>query len=253
LKLISTTARLAACFALYLAPTIPGVAQPVGGALVRDPTPYSFPAFTAEKNPLVFTKATGERLTILRSPSTTCGAYTLAVVDLPPDAGPPPHIHYASEEWFYLPEGSVTMFVQVGGHEYHAGQRPGANTPKVTLNAFALPAGQLVYAPPRMVHAFRNESQQMVRRFINVWSPGSGMTELFQELQSSITPTTSDDEAARLLEQISSKWGVPHDPRGTFAEKVVRAAPPHAHDNQAARFEEMIRSAERCNPDGVRP
>lgn len=243
-----TRIRMAACLALCLSAAASAAAQPAGNV-----ARYSFPAFTAEKSPLVFTKSTGERLTILRSPSTTCGTYTLAVVDLPPGAGPPPHIHYASEEWFYLPEGSVTMFVQAEDRQYHAGQRPGANAPKVTLNAFALPAGQLLYAPPRMVHAFRNESQQTVYRFVNLWGPGHGMAELFQELQASIDPATPHEEAVRLLEQISSKWGVPHDPRGTFVDRIVSDAQPHAHDNQAARLEEMIRSAERCNPDGVKP
>ena len=150
-------------------------------------------------------------------------------------------------------EGSVTMFVQAEDREYHAGQRPGENAPKVTLNAFPLPAGQLLYAPPRMVHAFRNETQQWFTVSSTSGGPDHGMSELFQELQASIDPATPHEEAVRLLEQISSKWGVPHDPRGTFVGKVVRDAPPHGHDNQAARLEEMIRSAERCNPDGVKP
>ena len=229
--------RTAAYLSLGLAAAMPAAAQTGNAAPAGGSAPYSFPAYTVERNPLVFTKATGERLTILRSPSTTCGAYTLAVVDLPPGAGPPPHIHYASEEWFFLPEGSVTLFVQAEDRECHAGQRPGGNAPKVTLNAFPLPAGQLVHAPPRMVHAFKNETSQTVHSFINLWASGHGMAELFKELQAAITPATPHEEATRLLEQISDKWGVPHDPRGTFVEIIVRSGPPHTHDNQAARLE----------------
>ena len=42
----------------------------------------------------------------------TCGQYALVVtVDAPADVGPPPHLHYAEDEWFLpLGEGQVRMY-----------------------------------------------------------------------------------------------------------------------------------------------
>src|SRR5579872_2124642 len=117
----------------------------------------AFPRFSSEKNPLVITKPNGERLTFLRTQKSTCGQYVLALVDVPPGSGPPPHVHYASDEWFFAYEGDITLMVQQDDRVFRSGQIPGANVPPVTLISFALPAGQVAFGPTGMVHAFKNQ------------------------------------------------------------------------------------------------
>lgn len=210
-----------------------------------------FPAYSVEKNPLVITKPNGERFTFLRTGKSTCGKYVLAVVDVPSGSGPPPHIHYASEEWFYLYEGAVTLYMQEDNRVFHAGQRPGENVPAETLRAFPLHQGQLAYGPLGMIHAFTNENKETVHRFINLWAPGDGMVEFMQEMEAAMkaNPNMSPEEQTKLLQTVSAKWGVPHDPTGTFARETHQGDMPENMDAQAKRLEELIRSTESCNPD----
>lgn len=211
---------------------------------------YVFPKFSVEKNPLVISKPNGERFTFLRTGKSTCGKYVLAEVDVPEGAGPPPHIHYASDEWFYSFEGDVTLFVQKDESIFRAGQIPGANVPPVALDALVLPANQLAYGPTGMVHSFKNEQKKTVHRFINLWAPGDGMVEFFKELSAASASAKTGAERDELLMRISAKWGVPHDPKGTFVKEIMRNDPSaHQHNNQAQRLEELIRSTESCNPD----
>jgi hypothetical protein len=163
-----------------------------------------------------------------------------------------PHIHYADDEWFYLMEGTSTLLMQVESTRFHPGQRPGENAPAVTFHAFTLQPGQLAFGPAGMVHQYKNETKELVRHFIHIWSPADGVVEFFQELDAAEGAAKSKAEADLALTNLSSKWGLPHSVSGSFVKDVVRTPFPHGHDNQAALLEELIRSTERCNPDATK-
>jgi oxalate decarboxylase/phosphoglucose isomerase-like protein (cupin superfamily) len=211
--------------------------------------PRPFPTFSMEKDPVTITKPTGEKFVFARTAKSTCGQYALAFVDVPVGAGPPMHLHYASEEWFYSADAPVTMFMQTDDRTFRPGQRPGTNVPGVTLEKFVLPAGQLAYSRSGIVHDFDNEGTAPVRRFINMWVPGDGMLEFVQEFSAATMTELPQEQVNALLTQISAKWGVPHDPSGKFAARVVAASGSMHGDDQYERLEKLIRSTEHCNPD----
>ena len=49
----------------------------------------------------------GEQATIKVSSGDTYGAYAVVELTIPPRIGPPPHIHHAMEETFYLLDGEI--------------------------------------------------------------------------------------------------------------------------------------------------
>ncbi len=78
----------------------------------------------------------GTTMTFLITGRETDGAFFLSEISVPPNAGPPPHIHSREDESFQLLEGTLT--IQVGG---------------TTINASP---GDFVHLPRGMVHTFRN-------------------------------------------------------------------------------------------------
>src|SRR5574340_993570 len=79
-------------------------------------------------------KATGQ---------TTRGAYDLIEQELPPGFSPPPHIHHAEDEAFYILEGSFTFYVD--------------GEPR------SVSAGGYIFLPRDVPHWFRVESETPAR------------------------------------------------------------------------------------------
>ena len=78
----------------------------------------------------------GTVMTFLITGRETNGAFFLSEISVPPNAGPPPHIHSREDESFHLTEGTLT--IQVGGQ---------------TINANP---GDFVHLPRGIVHTFKN-------------------------------------------------------------------------------------------------
>jgi quercetin dioxygenase-like cupin family protein len=127
-------------------------------------------------------KATGEE---------TGGTYALIEMLIPPQSGPPPHIHSRQVESFYIIEGSLTFWL---------------SDRKLTGSA-----GSLVIAPPGHTHAYKNEGIEPARVLMLI-TP-AGLEEFFQEvgvpikeelpLSKHFTP-----ENLELMGTTASKYGV---------------------------------------------
>jgi mannose-6-phosphate isomerase-like protein (cupin superfamily) len=102
----------------------------------------------------------GDTYTTLLSGAQTGGAFTLLEALVPPDTGPPPHIHHAEDETFILIEGSLTL--QVGERTVDA--RPGA----------------VVFVPKGTRHSFKNVGVG-VARMLFIYNP-PGMEGMFAEI-----------------------------------------------------------------------
>lgn len=74
------------------------VAQPVG-------TPYTLSA--GEGRSIWFL---GTLMTVIAGDEQTGGAYTLIDATMPAGFGPPPHIHRAEDELFFMLEGKITVY-----------------------------------------------------------------------------------------------------------------------------------------------
>lgn len=73
----------------------------------------------------------------------TGGALVLLEALVPPQGGPPPHIHRAEDEWFWLLEGELEFMIN--------------------RHTFMANAGSFVYVPKDTPHRFKNVSMQTAR------------------------------------------------------------------------------------------
>ena len=96
-------------------------------------------------------KATGED---------TGGTYAMIEMLIPPQGGPPPHIHSREIESFYILEGSLSFWLS--NHKL-SGQ-----------------AGSLVIAPPGLTHTYKNEGDATARVLLLI-TP-AGLEEFFREV-----------------------------------------------------------------------
>jgi quercetin dioxygenase-like cupin family protein len=76
----------------------------------------------------------GDRYTFLETGAETGNAYTLIHALVPPQSGPPPHIHRREDEAFYVLEGE--LLVQVDGRTFRAKQGTWLTLPKGSLHTF---------------------------------------------------------------------------------------------------------------------
>ena len=127
-------------------------------------------------------KATGED---------TGGTYAMIEMLIPPQGGPPPHIHSREIESFYILEGSLSFWLS--NHKL-SGQ-----------------AGSLVIAPPGLTHTYKNEGDATARVLLLI-TP-AGLEEFFQEVgvpikeESALSEHFTPENLERMVET-ASKYGV---------------------------------------------
>ena len=99
-------------------------------------------------------------LAVVKSSAATTGGRVAVLDNLAPrGAGSPLHVHHREDEWFYVIEGELTLWV--GGDVIEA------------------PAGSFVYGPRDVPHTFLVSSEQA--RFLLVTEP-AGFEEFFRAM-----------------------------------------------------------------------
>ena len=102
----------------------------------------------------------GDVYTILASSAETGGDYIALEALVPPDGGPPPHIHHDQIETFYILEGE--MEITVGNQVYEA------------------KAGDFVHVSKDTPHSFKNRSRTTTK-MIFTFVPAGDIEEFFRE------------------------------------------------------------------------
>ena len=112
--------------------------------------------------------SSAERLNVLGTthhtmitPNETDGQFTAAVIDIPPDCGPPMHSHATDSEFFYVLEGTLTLSDPDG--DYQAGP------------------GDFCFLRAGGSHAFRNATDRPVRALV-VATPGADAHRFFKQV-----------------------------------------------------------------------
>ena len=77
---------------------------------------------------------TDELVTFKASGEDTGEAYALTDSTVPPQGGPPPHIHHREDEAFWVLEGELE--VSVGENTFRAGAGSFVHLPKVLLHSY---------------------------------------------------------------------------------------------------------------------
>ena len=88
---------------------------------------------------------------VLASTEQTEGRFTVMEQLMPQGAGPGPHVHPHNDEWFYVMDGALDMYV--GGRDFRA------------------EAGQSIFIPRGTVHAFKVASETC--RALNGFTPAA--------------------------------------------------------------------------------
>ena len=102
----------------------------------------------------------GDIYTFLATTAETDGAYFVLEGIVPPDAGPPPHIHHNQVETFYIVEGQLE--IMLGDEVYEA------------------KAGAFVHVSIGRPHRFINRSQTPAK-IIATFVPAGDIEEFFRE------------------------------------------------------------------------
>jgi quercetin dioxygenase-like cupin family protein len=102
----------------------------------------------------------GDLYTFLATGEETGGAYALIHAEVPPQSGPPPHIHRREDEAFYVLEGELSFVVDG--------------------RAIQATAGAWVTLPRGTLHAFKNVGKSRAKMLIVV-TP-SGLEKFFVEV-----------------------------------------------------------------------
>lgn len=214
------------------------------------------PRFLAK--PRVFQTGGGDQLVMLRTPEDTCGLYQLSETIAPYDAGPPPHFHYASSEWFFPTEDSTfRIYGTQEANPLQPGQLPGVNVASPAMGSLTIGKGGLVYSPKGTVHFWHNESSSKspIRGFYNIWTPANGVTDWFDgvnNVDGSTKPLDVPGPQATTLQ--TALWGVPHDPTGRFVGRAdyrnIRG-PVASDGNHLSELQDLFDRGEACFPKTV--
>lgn len=150
--------------------------------------------------------------------------FTMGEVSIPPGKGPPAHIHHFVSEWFYAPEGGITLFCS--DTDYLDLDNPPSleNGTQVTVYLVPLHAHQVFCSPTHRVHGYVN-SDRVDRPLTCIWKPYAGAPDLlpykdggtrefFEGVHAKIEdlnhlPTVSEKRRAHYIAQ-SHNYGIPH-------------------------------------------
>ena len=131
---------------------------------------FIFPDVKPDPYPVLIHGPAGELINFTKIGYTTGNSFALAYVIVPPNAGPPPHIHHWTDEWFYFPDGGIVMFTSMVMYPNASSIPNGVQLPKATMHRYLTKPGDLIYGPAFYVHGFRNEDN-VSHLVINVWTP----------------------------------------------------------------------------------
>ncbi len=131
----------------------------------------------------VYDQLQGEKIHLLLSAGDTGGAFALFIDEVPPNGGPPLHIHHREDETFYVLEGELV--IQLGEEQ------------------FAAPAGSSTFLPKGVPHTFTNVTTETARALV-VLTPG-GMERFFAEVEPLVTQPEPDMTAVLA---IAAKYGI---------------------------------------------
>ena len=132
----------------------------------------------------------GSHVLIKASAETTAGRVAVIEHLTPRGLGSPLHVHHREDEWFYVIEGELTVWV--GGR---------------VINA---PAGSFVYGPRDIPHTFMVSSE--TARYLLVTEPGdfAGFMRKLAEPASEpvIPPPATEPPDVAALAQVAAEYGI---------------------------------------------
>lgn len=132
---------------------------------------------------VVYDQMAGEKIHVLVSGQETGGAFALFIDEVPPNGGPPLHIHRHEDETFYILEGELVV--------------------QMNQERFTVPAGCAAFLPRGVPHTFTNLGTGTARALVAL-TPG-GLERFFAEVEPLVTQPEPDMTAVLT---IAAKYGI---------------------------------------------
>lgn len=219
---------------------------------------YHLPTFQSVSNPKRILGPAGEHFTFLRTSKDTNGKFSISKAIIPPGAGPIPHIHTLTDEWFYFPKGGISIFCDPV-HAYsglsqipNQGKVPGAVAQLITTKD-----NSLYYGPHYYLHGFYNNTNQNLE-VVFVWAakpgeeknPAANISDYFFSVGKEVGEFTpgmqpTDAEKSAFVSE-APKWGI--NQSSFFMEYLQSISPaqhhsPFIHENdQIRRLEKLLKT-----------
>jgi hypothetical protein len=211
-----------------------GISAPVWADV--SPMPRVIP----DQNPLQILGPAGEQFRFIKTGKTTCGKYAMAEAIIPAGTGPMPHIHIKTDEWFYTPDGGITL--EVGESRYKSIREiPGKSAPKDILRLQQTESGDIHYGPRGFMHGFMNQTSQ-VKRITFVWAPDLGVTDYFravgQPLPDYDNPPPINPRNKELFVSQAPKYGI--NQSSSFFQYVENVMPANYAFPQEKHMQELM-------------
>ena len=136
----------------------------------------------------------GTLFTYLVTGAESGGSYFTLIVDVGPEAGPPPHIHHLEDEQFYVLEGALRYSI---GDQF-----------------FEVRTGDFIHIPRGMVHSFKNGPGPS--RLLATFAP-AGIEGFFREVGDRVDdrlkspPPVTEAVIARFVAAEAGSWKEHHD------------------------------------------
>ena len=200
----------------------------LAGSLSAQSLQYRFPNYQPDPKPMIIQGPAGEIFIFTKVGATTCGKYTIADSVIPPGAGPMPHIHHWTSEWFYFPNGGIVIYMSEKTYP-DVNQVPGHQLPKGKVHRYMTKPGDLIFGPRYYIHGFNNVVKDN-RPLIFVWAPDK-ISYYFKEVGQLVTdpkhpPKINDRNKVLFVTQgpkyainQSSSWGEYVDGEGDYSMK----------------------------------
>ncbi len=131
----------------------------------------------------VYDQMAGEKIHVLLPKQKTGGAFALFIDEVPPNGGPPLHIHHDEDETFYILEGDLVV--------------------QVAQERFTVPAGCAAFLPRGVPHTFTNLGSEAARALV-ILMPG-GLERFFAEVEPLVTQAEPDMTAVLT---VAAKYGI---------------------------------------------
>lgn len=150
--------------------------------------------------------------------------FTMTHAQVPKGSGPPAHIHHFASEWFYAPEGGITLYASIKDHTDVNNPPSKEKGDQHTVYLIPLKAGQIFYSPSHRVHGYIN-TDPVQRPIMDIWKPTAdapvfepyhdgGTREYFESVFLKVTDPANIkpmDEAGKKRATLEShKFSVPH-------------------------------------------
>jgi oxalate decarboxylase/phosphoglucose isomerase-like protein (cupin superfamily) len=86
--------------------------------------------------------------------------FTIAQADIPPGAGPIPHVHYYIDEWFWTPKAGLELFHSTRQYPTIKEVPNIAGAGRADMYSIISQANQIIYSPNFYVHGFVNPTTE---------------------------------------------------------------------------------------------